>query len=130
MNFDSPKSRPRPKTNGIVADINTGDHYDYWALRKDGAFYLLKSLSEDMQKPGHIFFNIRIVRITETLLYAVRLYTSLKISPNSQILVNIRHGGLKDCILSSSNPARDLYGDRKSTEDEVYTEIDTTIYTV
>ena len=119
--------RPRPKTNGIVADINTGDKYDYWALRKDGAFYLLKSLFEDMRKPGHIFFNTRIVRITETLLYAVRLYTGLKVPPNSRILVGIRHGGLKDRILTASSAARDFNDSRKSMEDEVYTEIDTTI---
>ena len=121
------ENRPRPRTDGIVANINTGDHYDYWAIRKDGVFYLLKSLFEDVRKPGYIFFNTRIVRITEALLYAVRLYTSLKISPNSRILIGLRHSGLKNHVLSSSSPARDFYDECKSTEDEVYTEIDTTI---
>ena len=118
---------PRPKADGIVADIDTGDKYDYWAIRKDGAFYLLHSLFEDMRKPGHIFFNTRIVRITETLLYAVRLYSGLNVSPNSRIIVGIRHGGLKGRILTASSAAWDVYAQSKSTEDEVYNEIDTTI---
>ncbi len=119
--------RPRPKTDGIVADIDTGDHYDYWAIRKDGAYYLLKSLFEDSRKSGHLFFNTRIVRITETLLYAVRLYTGFNVPANSRIIIGIKHGGLKDRVLTSSSFSRDLSYERKSTEDEVYTEIDTTI---
>ncbi|MEK6564576.1 MAG: hypothetical protein AABZ65_06080 [Candidatus Omnitrophota bacterium] len=119
--------RPRPKTDGIVADIDTGDHYDYWTIRKDGAFYLLKSLFEDARKPGHLFFNTRIVRITETLLYAVRLYTGLNVAQNSRIVIKIKHGGLKDRLLVSSSFSRELSWDRKSIEDEASTEIDTTI---
>jgi flagellar biosynthesis/type III secretory pathway protein FliH len=42
-------------------------------------------------------------------------------------LVGIRHGGLKDRILTASSAARDFNDSRKSMEDEVYTEIDTTI---
>lgn len=119
--------RPRPKTDGIVANMDTGDHYDYWAIRKDGAFYLLKSLFEDMRKPGHLFFNTRIVRITETLLYAVRLYAGFKVPANSRIIIGIKHGGLKDRLLVSSSSSRDISFARKSVEDEVYTEIDSTL---
>ena len=119
--------RPRPKTDGIVADIATGDHYDYWAIRKDGAYYLLKSLFEDSRKSGHLFFNTRIVRITETLLYAVRLYTGFNVPANSRIIIGIKHGGLKDRLLTSSSNSRDLSYERKSAEDEVYRETDTTI---
>lgn len=125
--LDKDEYRPRPKTDGIVANISTGDHYDYWTIRKDGAFYLLKSLFEDARKSGYIFFNTRIVRITETLLYAVRFYIGLKISPNSRILIGIKHSGLKGHILISTNPAHGFYNELKSTEDEVYTDIDTTI---
>ncbi len=125
--------RPRPRTDGIVAEIDIKDRidgentYDYWTIRKDGAFYLLKSLFEDMRKPGHIFFNTRIVRITETLLYAARLYTGFKIPSDSRVLIGIRHGGLKGRILSAAGNNRELSYERKSTEDEVYTEIETTL---
>jgi len=119
--------RPRPTTDGIVANIDTGDHYDYWAIKKDGAFYLLKSLFEDTRKPGSLFFNTRIVRITETLLYAVRLYSGFNVPINSRIVIGIKHGGLKDRLLVSSSFSRELDYERKSIEDEVYTEIDTTL---
>lgn len=120
--------RPRSKTDGIVAEIDIEDRsrYDYWAIRKDGTFYLLKSLFEDMRRPGHIFFNTRIVRITEALLYSVRLYTGFKVPPDSRILIGIRHGALKDRVLSAVG-GRVLNYDRKSEEDEVYAEVETTL---
>lgn len=121
--------RPKPKTDGIVAEINIedgiGSSFDYWTIRRDGTFYLLKSLFEDRRKPDHIFFDTRIVRITETLLYSARLYSGFNVLPDSSILIGIRHGGLKGRILSASgNRFPDLL--RKSDENEVYTEIETT----
>jgi len=121
---------PKPTVDGIVAKISLEDEgrdkgsYDYWTIRKDGSFYLLKSLFED-RKPGYIFYDTRIIRITEALLYAVRLYSGLKVKPESLIRIGIRHGGLKDHILSSA-VGREIFT-RKSDEDEVYTEIDTTL---
>ncbi len=122
--------RPRPTTDGIVAEIYAKtfrESYDYWTIRKDGTFYLLKSLFEDEREPGHIFFNTRIVRITEALLYSIRLYSGFKVPSDARILIGIRHGGLKDRILGASSPNRYLHQDYKSTEDEVYTEVATTL---
>lgn len=120
--------RPRPKTDGIIAEIDIKDSsYDYWTIRRDGTFYLLKTLPEDGRKSGHIFFNTRIVRITEVLLYSVRLYSGFKVPPDSRILIGIRHGGLKDRVLSAIGERGLFFHDRsKSTEDEVYTEVETT----
>lgn len=73
------------------------------------------------------FFDTRIIRITETLLYAVRLYSGFGIPPNSRIIIGIKHSGLRNRILASANPLRDWRVDHKSSEDEVYTEIDTTV---
>lgn len=121
---------PKPTADGIVAEINLEDEgrdegsYDYWTIRKDGSFYLLKSLFEN-RKPGNIFYDTRIIRITEALLYAVRLYSGLKVKPESLIRIGIRHGGLKNHILSNA-VGREILT-RKSDEDEVYTEIDTTL---
>lgn len=125
--LDTEEYRPRPTTDGIVAEICIKDEsrYDYWTIRRDGAFYLLTSLVEDMQKPGHIFFDTRIVRITEVLLYSVRLYSQFGAPLDSRISIGIRHGGLKGRVLS--NPGgRDFYANRKSSEDEVYNEVETT----
>jgi hypothetical protein len=125
---DREEWRPRPKTDGIIAEIDIKDSsYDYWTIRRDGTFYLLRSLFEDMHKSEHIFFNTRIVRITEVLLYSVRLYSGFKVPPDSRILIGIRHGGLKDRALSATGERNLFFHDRsKSREDEVYTEVETT----
>lgn len=119
--------RPKPKADGIVAEIVPEDRgYDYWTIRKDGSYYLLKSLFEDAREPNSIFFNTKVVRITEALLYAVRLYISLNVPPDSRLLLAIRHGGLKGRHISAT-PNRRLGIHGKAIEDEVYTEVDTTI---
>lgn len=123
--------RPRPKTDGIFAEIAIDDRksYDYWAIRKDGAFYLLKDLHEDRFEPAYLFFNTRIVRITEALLYSVRLYAGIKVSLDSRLLIGIRHGGLRDRVLSAAgNRKYTLFrDDYKSKEDEVQTVVETTL---
>lgn len=130
--FDRGENRPKPTADGIVAEVIFEDNksylYDYWCIRKDGAYYLLKSLFEGKVKPGHIFFNTRIIRITEALLYSARLYSNLGVSEDSRVLIEIRHGGLKDCVLSAAGTHRFLFPfhERKSREDKVYTEVDTT----
>lgn len=86
----------------------------------------MKSLFEEKRKPGHLFFNTRIVRVTEVLLYSVRLYNALKVDADSQVLIRITHSGLKDRILSASGD-RHLSYDRKTIEDKVFTEVKTTL---
>lgn len=115
--------RPRPRADGIVAEI-VSDHpsYDYWALRKDGDFYLLKSLFEDKREPRYIFFNTRIVRVTEALLYCARLYLRLGVPSTAVVNISIRHGGLKGRTLTASSPSRSLDYDRTTSEDEVYSD--------
>lgn len=127
--------RPRPTADGIVAEVSVQDgarkgaSYDYWALSKSGDFYLLKSIFEDEGDDHAIFVNTRAVRITETLLYAARLYSGLGIPRDAPYLVGIRHGGLMGRVLSVSSPARRLppHSDRVSGEDKVYSEVETTI---
>ena len=126
--LDNENQRPKPIANGIVTEIMylDGKHYDYWTLRTDGSFYLLKSLFEDEIRKGYLFFDTRIVRIAEALLYLKRLYSNLNVQNNSMILIGIRHGGLKNRILGSAG-GRLLHSERQTIEDEVYTEIETTI---
>jgi len=120
--------RPKPKADGIVAEISTQDkRYDYWAIRKDGSYYFLQSLFEDSREPNFIYFNTRIVKITEAFLHAVRLYRSLNIQLDSRLLIGFRHGGLRGRHLSAT-PNRRLfrvYAD--DLEDEVYAEVETAI---
>lgn len=120
--------RPIPKTDSIITKIynkNRGS-YDYWAIRKDGTFYLLKSLFEDINNQQYIFFDTRIVRITEALLYSIRLYSGFKIPIDSRILIGIKHGGLENRIISRADGRNLLDFQYISQEDEVNTKVDTT----
>lgn len=134
VNDEKKEYYPKPKTDGIVAEVNIKDEeegsYDYWTIRRDGAFYLLKSLFEDeTHKSEYIFFNTRIVRITEALLYAVRLYSALKVPLDSRIVIKIRHRGLKNRNLTATGNRRLSFHPKflKSNEDEVSVEVETTL---
>jgi hypothetical protein len=117
--------RPKPRVDGITAEIGIPDQqsYDFWSLRSTGDFYLLKSLFEDMKVPNTLFFNTRIVRITEVLMFCKNLYTNLALSDDATIALHVAHLGLKGRILSTSNSARRLYPSSTTTEDIVETEI-------
>ncbi|MCH8041229.1 MAG: hypothetical protein IH977_12950 [Nitrospinae bacterium] len=113
--------RPRSTADGIVAEVSANGHgsYDYWALRRNGDFYLIKSLFEDRERTGVVFFNTRIVRVTETLLYCARLYSRLNIPGTSGINISVVHGGLKDRVLASAGGVRELFQRHSTTENQV-----------
>lgn len=75
--------------------------YDYWALRRGGDFYLLQSLFEDSRGENEIFFNTRIVRVTEALMFASNLYLNLGVSPDAQLSIRVAHRGLKGRALTA-----------------------------
>ena len=108
-----PEYRPRPFGDGIRAEISiendgmSGRHsYDYWALAKNGDFYLLQNLFEDMRDEGKIFFNTRIVRTTEALMFAGGLYTHLGAPPETRLSVRVAHKGLAGRTLTSAGGRR------------------------
>ena len=118
--------QPRPRSDGIVTEVSLSDdspdpHYDYWALRRNGDFYLRKSLFEDQRDPTAIFFNTRIVRNTELLLYALRLYDKLGIDPSTGFELELRYGGLSGRVLRSSTPNRIMTGPHTCSEDQITT---------
>jgi hypothetical protein len=126
-----PDSRPRPTSDGIRAEVarEINDYadrvsYDYWSLRKDGDFYLLKSLFEDEREPGKIYFNTRIVRITEVFLFCARLYNTLGVDATEIVKVRVRHSGLAGRMLSSVGSRR-LSDDYVTSADEVTTDVQT-----
>ena len=121
--------RPRPRADGIVAEVAIEDRssYDYWAIRRDGDFYLLASLFEDMRDPTKIFFNTRIVRVTETLLYCARLYARLNVDPTATVNTAIKHGGLSGRSIGPSNPNRHIRPYVPASEDETEVELKTSL---
>ena len=122
--------RPRPRADGIAAEITTEDSYDYWALRRNGDFYLFQTLSEDRsRKPGTILFDIRIMRVTETLLYCRRLYSHLGVSATDFVNIGIRHGLLSGRVLGAGG-FRYIHKGRSTSENEVYSEIHVSLSTI
>lgn len=132
-----PEYKPVPDADGIHATILTNDDwygdgnvrqtFDYWAIKEDGSFYLLKSIFEDERRAGELFFNTRIVRITETLMFLRGLYTRFNVGADEQIRIEITHGGLKGRVLGSSTRNRLLHSSRTCHEEKVTTAITTTI---
>ena len=121
-----PEWQPQPRSEGIVAEVSrvgplTDSHYDYWALRRNGDFFLRKSLFEDKRDPTAIFFNTRIVRNTEVLMYALRLYDRLGVDPSTEFELQLRYGGLDGRVLRASSPDRYLSALRTCSEDQITT---------
>ena len=122
---------PKPREDGIFAEISTKEKtgyvndgerstYDYWAFRKDGTYYVLRSLFEDITGTNkQIFFNTRIVQITEALLFGAKLYSQFESFGNNKISIGIKHAGLKDRILSSSTPGRFMQDSNVSFTDSI-----------
>ena len=105
--------KPRPYQDGIRAEVSIGaltgsgrTSYDYWALSSRGDFYLLQSLFEDSRQPQCIFFDTRIVRVTESLMFAEKLYKKLGASPDAKVLVRINHRGIAGRTLTSASSRR------------------------
>jgi hypothetical protein len=122
--YNVPESKPHPTTEGIVAEIKTGS-YDYWTINKAGDFYCLKSLFEDRSNAAdHLFFDTRLVRITETLLYCARLYSFFDVDPNKKVFFSIRYSGLENRALTAANSRKYLRQAYKSIENEIDTTIE------
>jgi hypothetical protein len=122
--------RPKPRADGIVADVAIEDRssYDYWAIRRNGDFYSLSSLFEDRRSPAHLFLDTRVIRATEGLLYCARLYSRLGVDPSSTVQFSLRFAGLKNRLLYAANPLRAFtLLDRRCIEDEVVSEISTSL---
>lgn len=105
--------KPRPYGDGIRAEISITNEslsgrqsYDYWAARRNGDFYLLQSLFEDMRGENTIFFNTRIIRVTEALMFASNLYTNLGAPPDASLSVRVSHRGLAGRTLASTGGNR------------------------
>lgn len=125
--------RPQPRADGVYAEVSIRDKgfseatsYDYWALRDTGSFYLLQSLFEDERTEGALFFNTRIVRVTEALMFLRRLYGKLGTADERVLSILMRHQGLAGRTLTSSNPNR-IIDPATTAEDVVDTTLATTI---
>jgi hypothetical protein len=124
-----PEYKTTPKVDGIVTQIFVRDKktLDYWAIRRNGDYYLLKTIFEDERDPSKLFCDTRIIRVTETLIYCARLYSRLEVDPTSIVNIAIKHGGLKDRILDVASPSRMMFREKPCLEDEVESNISTSL---
>lgn len=126
--LDTEDDRPRTTGNGIKAEVigkrwDEKGSYDLWELRTDGDFCMVQSLFEDqLGRPGAIFFNTRVVRATEAILYCARIYELLGVPPEAVVNLRLAHGGLKNRVLTSVG-ARILPWKYESQVDRVETEV-------
>ncbi len=120
---DVEKFKPKPRADGLAAEIVTDTTYDYWAINRDGSYYTLVSFFEDERKPNSIFTDIRIIRATEALLFCARFYTKLGVDPSSTISFSLGYIGIKGRVLSSAGSMWKLkVSEHKSVEDIIKTE--------
>jgi hypothetical protein len=123
--------RPRPYGDGIRAVVSIAEDrrnsFDYWAVRSNGDFYLLQSLFEDTRTLNEIFFDTRIVRVTESLMFIQNLYVKLGMPPETKVKVLVRHSGLKGRTLSSASRNRLIHWRKTTEEDESMTELSTVL---
>lgn len=126
--LENADDRPRPRADGIFANVQGEGHFDYWAWRKNGDFFLFKSIFEDERDITKLFFDTRIVRVTETLLYLARQYTRLEIRPDQEMVIKIAHGGFARRTIGASNPARIMMRENApAQEDFIESEIQVTV---
>jgi hypothetical protein len=103
MDLAAAHMRPTPIRDGITNTIiREGESYDFWALRQDGSFYLLKTFFEDTRRENQLVLNTRIVRTAEMLLYLSRLYRKLEVPNSATVSFTLRHVGLNGSSLSPS----------------------------
>jgi hypothetical protein len=126
--------RPRPHPDGIRAEISIDQSaisgrpsYDYWALRSNGDYYLLQSLFEDDRGEKKMFFNTRIVRVTESLMFASNLYSTLGVAPETRVSVRVTHRGLAERQLTSAGGNRFIWPSSATAADESVSEIVVTV---
>lgn len=134
ISFERDGERPRPTAGGIVTEIAVssgqfGPHFDYWNLQRSGDFYLLRSFFEDSRgKAEELFFNTRIVQVTEMLLFLARLYgQQLQLSGTTVVSISMMHGGLAGRRFSQIGRPRFMSARGVCSEPEIETNLVTTV---
>jgi hypothetical protein len=134
--LDRESFRPHPTADGVLAEVAIGPDtetllerrsYDYWHLRQTGDFYFLHSLFEDERADKAIFFDTRIVRTTELVLFLSRLYSRLEVPDDTRIKITATYSGLAQRRLAASNPRRSMFYDRKTSEDSLSATVECTV---
>jgi hypothetical protein len=128
---------PRPTADGVRAEVaiplsdsRTGKpSYDYWAIAEDGKFYTQINLFEDDRGKGLLFFNTRIIRVAEAIMFLVGVYSHLGLPTETRVRLRVKHKGLNGRTLQAAGPNRNFRG-RVTEESLSSTEVDFQLFTV
>jgi hypothetical protein len=108
--------RAKPVEDGIQTEIAIAKRmlsdrpsYDFWHLRENGDFFLLHDLFEDHRAEQKLFFDTRIIRITEGILFCSNLYKNLGVDDQTRAAIRFTHGGLKGRELIAASPDRFVF---------------------
>lgn len=125
--------RPRPVADGIFAEVSISKSlmsdrasYDYWALRSNGDFFLLQSLFEDQRSEQRVFFDSRVVRVTESFMFCANLYENLGVAPTAPLSLRVTHRGLAGRTLTTASTNRIIHP-ATTTEDVSEAELRTSV---
>ena len=107
-------------------------HSDFWRASRGGMMFLLRGYDEDSSpnqvQPGTILdLTLPIWRIGECLLHAERLATAIAGQSASLTFRVIWSGLLGRTLTAWANPRRTLFPGRRSRQDSVTSEIDTSV---
>src|SRR5262249_34732793 len=91
---------------------------------------LLQSFFELNRRAGEVFFDTRIVRVTECLMFLERLYKGLGAPTDAKLGVRIIHRGLKGKKLTVGSVNRIFFRQGASVEDVSSSEITTNLGTM
>jgi nucleoside 2-deoxyribosyltransferase len=115
---------PKPTADGIRTEITLRfsgtTHYDYWTLRKDGVFFLLRDLwsdSEDAHVGSRLYYHHIVQQVTEVLLYVGRLYDRMGLSRTDRIAVRIMHRGIVGRALAAPTNRMPILIPRTASDD-------------
>lgn len=102
------EAKPQAMEDSVLAEFK-GDHaYSYWAINRNGLFYQNLSLLEDSMTENRLSIDYQIMRTTEALLFAQRLLIKLGIDATETAVIQLRTWGLKNRLLTMSNPMAHL----------------------
>jgi hypothetical protein len=118
---------PKPRADGISAVIEAGGTSDCWAIRLNADLYFAGSLFEDTRREDSLFFDTRTNRVTESLMYVLRLYGLLGIPRDQRVAVRISHFGLRGRSLVAASRDRAQHFRAVSVEDESSVTIEDTL---
>ncbi|MFA5947047.1 MAG: hypothetical protein WC813_03400 [Patescibacteria group bacterium] len=125
--LDRSEFKPQPDRDGHVARVfdKSRGSLDFWAWNAIGAFYLYKTIFEDERKENAVFFDTRIIRVTETLMYLRNFFRLAKIAGDTTVSITVRHHQLQGRRLMSANSSRMLFWEylcvREKTSETVLT---------